>query len=162
MVVADLQNQTAEPLFDDALDMALRVGLEQSQYVNLMSQMQIDRALVRMQRPGERVTRELATEIALREGARAVKVIQEEGERIERLVGDLLDLARFEAGGISLAVAGYLKEAMGARGVHELAGHGGLRQRHLVFAGSTENQVEVLDHLVHGEGGGKIALGQLR
>lgn len=37
------------------------------------------------------------------EGLRAVKVIQEEGERIERLVGDLLDLARFEAGGISLA-----------------------------------------------------------
>ena len=37
------------------------------------------------------------------EGVRAVKVIQEEGERIERLVGDLLDLARFEAGGISLA-----------------------------------------------------------
>jgi len=37
------------------------------------------------------------------EGQRAVKVIQEEGERIERLVGDLLDLARFEAGGISLA-----------------------------------------------------------
>jgi len=37
------------------------------------------------------------------EGTRAVKVIQEEGARIERLVGDLLDLARFEAGGISLA-----------------------------------------------------------
>ena len=36
------------------------------------------------------------------EGLRAVKVIQEEGERIERLVKDLLDLARFEAGGISL------------------------------------------------------------
>jgi signal transduction histidine kinase len=39
---------------------------------------------------------------ATKEGQRAVKVIQEEGERIERLVGDLLDLARFEAGGISL------------------------------------------------------------
>jgi signal transduction histidine kinase len=39
---------------------------------------------------------------ASREGQRAVKVIQEEGERIERLVKDLLDLARFEAGGISL------------------------------------------------------------
>ena len=37
------------------------------------------------------------------QGQRAVKVIQEEGERIEHLVGDLLDLARFEAGGISLA-----------------------------------------------------------
>ncbi len=40
---------------------------------------------------------------ATKEGQRAVKVIQEEGERIERLVKDLLDLARFEAGGISLA-----------------------------------------------------------
>lgn len=38
------------------------------------------------------------------EGTRAVKVIQEEGERIERLVRDLLDLARYEAGGISLAL----------------------------------------------------------
>jgi len=37
-----------------------------------------------------------------KEGLRAVKVIQEEGERIERLVKDLLDLARFEAGGLSL------------------------------------------------------------
>ena len=37
-----------------------------------------------------------------KEGLRAVKVIQEEGERIERLVKDLLDLARFEAGGMSL------------------------------------------------------------
>ena len=36
------------------------------------------------------------------EGQRAVRVIQEEGERIERLVKDLLDLARFEAGGFSL------------------------------------------------------------
>jgi signal transduction histidine kinase len=37
------------------------------------------------------------------QGQRAVRIIHEEGERIERLVGDLLDLARFEAGGISLA-----------------------------------------------------------
>jgi two-component system sensor histidine kinase BaeS len=36
------------------------------------------------------------------EGQRAVRVVQEEVERIERLVGDLLDLARFEAGGVSL------------------------------------------------------------
>jgi signal transduction histidine kinase len=41
---------------------------------------------------------------ASKEGQRAVKVIHEEGERIERLVKDLLDLARFEAGGISLAL----------------------------------------------------------
>lgn len=39
-----------------------------------------------------------------KEGRRAVKVIEEEGERIERLVQDLLDLARFEAGGLSLSL----------------------------------------------------------
>lgn len=38
------------------------------------------------------------------EGQRAVRVIQEEGERIEHLVGDLLDLARYDAGGVSLAL----------------------------------------------------------
>jgi two-component system sensor histidine kinase BaeS len=38
------------------------------------------------------------------EGQRAVKVIHEEGARIERLVQDLLDLARFEAGGLSLTL----------------------------------------------------------
>ena len=39
-----------------------------------------------------------------KEGQRAVKVIHEEGVRIERLVKDLLDLARFEAGGIALTL----------------------------------------------------------
>lgn len=36
------------------------------------------------------------------EGRRSVQIIQEEVERIERLVGDLLDLAKYEAGGVSL------------------------------------------------------------
>jgi signal transduction histidine kinase len=36
------------------------------------------------------------------EGQRYVHIIQEEVERIERLVGDLLDLARFEASGMTL------------------------------------------------------------
>jgi signal transduction histidine kinase len=39
---------------------------------------------------------------ATAEGQRAVQVIQDEGARIERLVGDLLDLSRYEAGGITL------------------------------------------------------------
>ncbi|PRH81759.1 putative peptide modification system cyclase [Arenimonas caeni] len=72
VVVADLQNRTGEIMFDDALDTALRVGLEQSQYVNLYSDLQVDRALQRMQRPGQPLDRQLATELALREGARAV------------------------------------------------------------------------------------------
>ncbi|WP_374603405.1 putative peptide modification system cyclase [Arenimonas sp.] len=72
VVVADLQNRTGEDMFDDSLDTALRVGLEQSQYVNLFNDLQVDRALQRMQRPGQPLDRQLATELALREGARAV------------------------------------------------------------------------------------------
>jgi putative peptide modification system cyclase len=72
VVVADLQNRTDEPLFDDALDTALRIGLEQSRHINLVSQLQIDRALERMQRQGQPVDRQLAAELALREGAKAV------------------------------------------------------------------------------------------
>lgn len=72
VVVADLQNRTGEELFDESLDTALRVGLEQSRYVNLISDLQIDRALERMQRQGQAVDRQLAAELALREGAKAV------------------------------------------------------------------------------------------
>lgn len=72
VVVADLQNRTSEKLLDDSLDMALRIGMEQSQHVNLVAENQIDRALQRMQRPNQPIDRQLATELALREGARAV------------------------------------------------------------------------------------------
>jgi putative peptide modification system cyclase len=71
-VVAQLQNRTDEKVFDDSLDTALRIGLEQSRHVNLVSQLQIDRALERMQRQGQPVDRQLAAELALREGAKAV------------------------------------------------------------------------------------------
>ena len=84
MVVADLQNRTDEPLFDGALDAALRVGLEQSRHINLISELQIDRALERMQRQGQPIDRQLATELALREGARAVilPTVAEVGGRV--------------------------------------------------------------------------------
>ncbi|MBW8310460.1 MAG: putative peptide modification system cyclase [Rhizobium sp.] len=72
VVVADVQNRTGEVLLDGALDAALRVGLEQSRHVNLISEMQLQRALQRMQREGQPVDRQLAVELALREGARAV------------------------------------------------------------------------------------------
>jgi len=72
VVVADLQNRSGEPLFDDSLDTALRVGLEQSRHVNVVSELQVDRALERMLRQGQPVDRQLAIELALREGAKAV------------------------------------------------------------------------------------------
>lgn len=84
VVVADLQNRTGEDAFDDALDLALRVGLEQSRHVNLVSELQVSRALARMQRQGQPLERQLATEVALREGARAVilPTVAEVGGRV--------------------------------------------------------------------------------
>lgn len=72
VVVADLQNRTSEALFDESLDSALRIGLEQSRHVNLISELQIERALERMQRQGQPIDRQLGAELALREGAKAV------------------------------------------------------------------------------------------
>lgn len=84
VVVADVQNQTGEDLFDESLDVALRIGLEQSRHVNLISDLQIDRALQRMQRSGQPVDRQLAVELALREGAKAVilPTVAEVGGRV--------------------------------------------------------------------------------
>lgn len=84
VVVADVQNQTGEDLFDESLDTALRIGLEQSRHVNLVSQLQLDRALQRMQRSGQPVDRQLAVELALREGAKAVilPTVAEVGGRV--------------------------------------------------------------------------------
>lgn len=74
VVVADLDNRTGETVFDESLDVALRVGLEQSRHVNLVSDLQVDSVLRRMQREGEPLDRGLASELALREGAKAVIV----------------------------------------------------------------------------------------
>lgn len=74
VVVADVQNRTTETLLDDSLDAALRVGLEQSRHVNLISELQLRRGLQRMLREGQPVDRQVAVELALREGARAVIV----------------------------------------------------------------------------------------
>lgn len=72
VVVADVQNRTGEDLLDDSLDVALRIGLEQSRHINLVSDLQIEGALRRMQRQDQLIDRQLASELALREGAKAV------------------------------------------------------------------------------------------
>src|SRR3546814_5403198 len=42
VVVGDLSNHTSEPLFDNALDTALRIGLEQSRYVNVVPELRVE------------------------------------------------------------------------------------------------------------------------
>lgn len=93
VVLADLRNLTGDPRFDGSLDQAFRIGLEQSRYVNLVSDLQVRSALDRMQRPSEsEVDRATGAEIALREGARALilPTLAEVGGRV-RFTAEVID-----------------------------------------------------------------------
>jgi eukaryotic-like serine/threonine-protein kinase len=73
VVLADFVNTTGDPVFDGTLKQAFAVQLEQSPFLHLLPESRIREALGYMGRPpGERVTSEVAREIGLREGAKAV------------------------------------------------------------------------------------------
>jgi eukaryotic-like serine/threonine-protein kinase len=73
VVLADFVNTTGDPVFDGTLKQALAVQLEQSPYLNLLPESKIQDALRYMGRkPDERVTKDLAREISLRENAKAI------------------------------------------------------------------------------------------
>ena len=72
VVLADFVNQTGEPIFDGTLRQALAVQLEQSPFLKIMDDGQVQRVLRLMSIPsGARVTNPIAQEICLREGAAA-------------------------------------------------------------------------------------------
>ena len=73
VVLADFVNTTGDLVFDGTLKQALAVQLEQSPFLNILPESRIREALGFMGRqPGERITSDVAREIALREGAKAV------------------------------------------------------------------------------------------
>lgn len=73
VVVGDMNNFTGDARLDDSLETAFRVSLEQSRYVNLVSDLKVRDALQRMGRdPKTVIDRSVGSEIALREGARAL------------------------------------------------------------------------------------------
>jgi putative peptide modification system cyclase len=93
VVVGDLRNLTGDPRLDDALEQAFRISLEQSRYVNVLSDLKVRDTLGRMQRkPDDRVDRTLGSEIALRDGARAVLLptVAEVGGRL-RVSAEVID-----------------------------------------------------------------------
>lgn len=93
VVVGDLRNLTDEKVLDDSLEQAFRISLEQSRYVNVLSDMKARDTLARMQRePGTSLDRTVASEIALREGARAVilPTVSEVGGRL-RVSAEVID-----------------------------------------------------------------------
>src|SRR6202140_2497680 len=73
VVLADFVNTTGDPVFDGTLKQALAVQLEQSPFLNILPESRTRKALGFMGRQsGERITSDVAREIGLREGAKAV------------------------------------------------------------------------------------------
>jgi len=93
VVVADMRNLTGQPVLDESLQQAFRISLEQSRHVNVLSDLKARDTLARMQRqPGTALDREIASEIAVRDGARAVilPTVAEVGGRV-RVSAEVID-----------------------------------------------------------------------
>jgi eukaryotic-like serine/threonine-protein kinase len=73
IVIADFINRTSDPVFDGTLRQGLAVELEQSPFLNLLSEERIEQTLDLMRQPRDaRLTTELAQEICERTGGAAV------------------------------------------------------------------------------------------
>ncbi len=75
IVLADFVNTTGDPVFDDALKQGLRVALEQSPFLNVLSDDNVSDEL-RLMGPAktERLTQDVAREVCLRAGSKAVLI----------------------------------------------------------------------------------------
>lgn len=94
VVVGDLKNLTDNPLLDDPLAQAFRISLEQSRYVNVISDMTARDTVSRTRRNPDTtaIDRALASEVALRNGARLVVLpsVSEIGGRL-RISAEVID-----------------------------------------------------------------------
>jgi serine/threonine protein kinase/tetratricopeptide (TPR) repeat protein len=73
LMLTDFVNTTGDPVFDGTLKQALAVQLGQSPYLNLLPESKIQTALKFMgRRPDERITKDIAREISVRENAKAI------------------------------------------------------------------------------------------
>ncbi len=73
VVLADFDNKTGDPVFDDALKQALAVQLGQSPFVNILSERKVEETLRLMGRPTtEKISRDVARELCIRTGSKAI------------------------------------------------------------------------------------------
>jgi serine/threonine protein kinase/tetratricopeptide (TPR) repeat protein len=72
LLLADFDNKTGDAVFDDALKQALAVQLQQSPFLNVLSDRKIEDTLRLMgQLTTQRITRDVAREICIRTGSKA-------------------------------------------------------------------------------------------
>ena len=73
IVLADFNNTTGDAVFDGALKQALAVQLGQSPFLNLVSDRRLEETLHLMSRPAtEKITRDVARELCIRTGSKAL------------------------------------------------------------------------------------------
>ena len=118
LVLADFTNTTGEAVFDDTLKQALRVQIEQSPFLNTLSEERVTETLGYMGRPRDtRLTEVVAREVCLRTGSKAMLL-----GSIARLGSQYvlsLDAVSCQSGdslGIELAQAGSREQVLGALG----------------------------------------------
>ena len=72
IVLADFDNKTGDPVFDEALKQALAVQLGQSPFINILSDRKVGETLRLMGRqPTDRITQDVARELCVRTGSKA-------------------------------------------------------------------------------------------
>jgi eukaryotic-like serine/threonine-protein kinase len=72
VVLADFSNKTGDPVFDDTLKTALSVALNQSPFLNVLSEPRVAATLKLMSRPaGTRLTPEVVRDVCQRSGSKA-------------------------------------------------------------------------------------------
>ena len=73
IVLADFDNKTGDPVFDDTLKQGLAIQLEQSPFLELVSQGKVSQTLKLMDRPADAaLTPEIAREVCQRTGSKAM------------------------------------------------------------------------------------------
>ena len=94
VVVGNLHNLTDDKLYDQSVDSALRISLEQSQYVNVLPELSVQQTLQRMALNPDKtdVNRAIGSQVALREGARAMilPTVADVGGRV-RVTAEVID-----------------------------------------------------------------------
>jgi serine/threonine protein kinase len=72
VLLADFVNETGDPVFDDALKQALTIQLNQSPFLNIVSDRKIEETLRLMGQPAaQHITPQLAREVCIRTGSKA-------------------------------------------------------------------------------------------
>ncbi len=73
IVIADFANTTGDPVFDSTLKEALAVDLEQSPFLNVLSEQSLSETLKLMGKtPDQRVTRDVGREVCMRTSSKAL------------------------------------------------------------------------------------------